>query len=623
MKYVFLGVLILAISVGLLVLYYSKDILLYSLRNHEDSIESSKLFKVAEDSYRNGYLENSAVSYYNYLNTNPSKTNKILTYKRLFEINVLRLDISGAFEVLNQLEELTPNDLSVSINRLKLLLREENFTAAKIFIDANYSRLKRSPEFIDLTATYYMMQENFERALKELERIPVRKRDYAFTKKIVHCYVKQNQLSKALSCLHKKEPLVRTFDDKSKTEEFFLLKNIVLLLKGDQNDISDDLRVSLLDPKMRVFGAKLQILSCMLQERNVKLAELLENKEIRSLYKTDPVFLSRIGNYYAYCKDYEKARIFYEMIPDCRDYTEQELLALIDIYYCGGLFAQAEEALNMLNRRFAYKKPVYFKNSALFSQKQGKFAEAVHKLKQGSELYSKDAEKFDSDFYFRLAHLHGENDFADAALKYLEEGKNLQKRFTGTYDKTFDVLKIKYAGTHLSHDGAEQELLEMRERSDADLTTYFRLVRFYLESRRQFDAQRELDTVKSMPMSKEQRSIYDIYCLFLAMQQKNQTSYQDVRSRILDNKTVSPLYIALIHLLDGNYKVCLDMLIEWEGTLFDSDKNELYQIYYLCAVANYLNNNISLAYQALHKLPANYPNAGYLKGLLQTLGDGK
>ena len=463
MKYVFLGVLILAISVGLLVLYYSKDILLYSLRNHEDSIESSKLFKVAEDSYRNGYLENSAVSYYNYLNTNPSKTNKILTYKRLFEINVLRSDIPAAFEILNQLEELSPNDLSVSINRLKLLLREENFTAAKIFIDANYGHLKRSPEFIDLTATYYMMQENFERALKELERIPVRKRDYSFTKKIVHCYVKQNQLSKALSCLHKKEPLVRTFDDKSKTEEFFLLKNIVLLLKGDQNDISDDLRVSLLDPKMRVFGAKLQILSCMFQERNAKLAELLEDKEIRELYKTDPVFLSRIGNYYAYSKDYEKARIFYEMIPDCRDYTEQELLALIDIYYCGGLFSQAEEALGNLNRRFAYKKPVYFKNSALMSQKQGKFAEAVHKLKQGSELYSKDAETFDSDFYFRLAHLHGENDFADAALKYLEEGKNLQKSFTGTYDKTFDILKIKYAGANLSHDGAEQELLEMRE----------------------------------------------------------------------------------------------------------------------------------------------------------------
>ena len=120
---------------------YSKDILLYSLRNHEDSIESSKLFKVAEDSYRNGYLENSAVSYYNYLNTNPSKTNKILTYKRLFEINVLRSDIPAAFEILNQLEELSPNDLSVSINRLKLLLREENFTAAKIFIDANYGKL--------------------------------------------------------------------------------------------------------------------------------------------------------------------------------------------------------------------------------------------------------------------------------------------------------------------------------------------------------------------------------------------------------------------------------------------------------------------------------------------------
>ncbi|MBQ2124324.1 MAG: hypothetical protein II196_00850, partial [Spirochaetales bacterium] len=455
LKYVFLGVLILAISVGLLVLYYSKDILLYSLRNHEDSIESSKLFKVAEDSYRNGYLENSAVSYYNYLNTNPSKTNKILTYKRLFEINVLRSDIPAAFEILNQLEELSPNDLSVSINRLKLLLREENFTAAKIFIDANYGHLKRSPEFIDLTATYYMMQENFERALKELERIPVRKRDYSFTKKIVHCYVKQNQLSKALSCLHKKEPLVRTFDDKSKTEEFFLLKNIVLLLKGDQNDISDDLRVSLLDPKMRVFGAKLQILSCMFQERNAKLAELLEDKEIRELYKTDPVFLSRIGNYYAYSKDYEKARIFYEMIPDCRDYTEQELLALIDIYYCAGLFSQAEEALGNLNRRFAYKKPVYFKNGSLLSKKQGKFAEAVHKLKQGSELYSRDAEKFDSDFYFRLAHLHGENGFADAALEYLEEGKNLQKSFTGTYDKTFDILKIKYAGANLSHDGAE------------------------------------------------------------------------------------------------------------------------------------------------------------------------
>lgn len=616
-----MGVLILVISCGLLFLYYSKDIILYSLRNREDYVESSKLFRVAEDSYRSGYLENSAVSYYNYLNTNPSKVNKILTYKRLFEINVLRGDFAAAFDILDQHEKLSPNDLFVGINRLKLLLREENFPAAKIFIDANYNRLKKSPEFIDLVGTYYMMQENYERALKELEKIPARKRDYSFTKKIVHCYVKQNQLSKALSCLHKKEPTVRTFDDKAKTEEFFLLKNIVLLLKGDQNDISDDLRVSLLDPQTRVFGAKLQILSCMLQERNAKLAELLDDKEIREIYKKDPVFLARIGNYYAYSKNYEKARVFYEMIPECRDYNEQELLALTDIYYCCGMFEQAEETLSKLNRRFGYKKNAYFKNGALLSQKQGKFAEAVHKLKQGSELYSRDSENFDSDFYFRLAHLHGENGFPEAALEYLEEGKNLQKKYTGTYDKTFDVLKIKYAGENLSHDGAEQELLEMRERSDADLTAYFRLIRFYLESSRQFDAQRELETVKSMPMSKNQRSVYDIYCLFLAMQQKNQAVYQDVRRKILDNETTSALYVSLIHLLDGNYKECIDMLVEWEGTLADSDKNDLYQAYYLCAVANYLRGNISEAYQALYKLPPKYPNAGYLKGLLQSSSD--
>lgn len=616
-----MGVLILVISCGLLFLYYSKDIILYSLRNREDYVESSKLFRVAEDSYRSGYLENSAVSYYNYLNTNPSKVNKILTYKRLFEINVLRGDFAAAFDILDQHEKLSPNDLSVGINRLKLLLREENFPAAKIFIDANYNRLKKSPEFIDLVGTYYMMQENYERALKELEKIPARKRDYSFTKKIVHCYVKQNQLSKALSCLHKKEPTVRTFDDKAKTEEFFLLKNIVLLLKGDQNDISDDLRVSLLDPQTRVFGAKLQILSCMLQERNAKLAELLDDKEIREIYKKDPVFLARIGNYYAYSKNYEKARVFYEMIPECRDYTEQELLALTDIYYCCGMFELAEETLSKLNRRFGYKKNAYFKNGALLSQKQGKFAEAVHKLKQGSELYSRDSENFDSDFYFRLAHLHGENGFPEAALEYLEEGKNLQKKYTGTYDKTFDVLKIKYAGENLSHDGAEQELLEMRERSDADLTAYFRLIRFYLESSRQFDAQRELETVKSMPMSKNQRSVYDIYCLFLAMQQKNQAVYQDVRRKILDNETTSALYVSLIHLLDGNYKECIDTLVEWEGTLADSNKNDLYQAYYLCAVANYLRGNISEAYQALYKLPPEYPNAGYLKGLLQSSSD--
>lgn len=618
-----MGVLILVISCGLLFLYYSKDIILYSLRNREDSVESNKLFKVAEESYRSGYLENSAASYYNYLNTNPSKVNKILTYKRLFEINVLRGDFAAAFDILDQQEKLSPNDLSVSINRLKLLLREENFPAAKDFINANYNRLKKSPEFIDLVGTYYMMQENYEQALKELERIPAGKRDYSFTKKIVHCYVKQNQLSKALSCLHKKEPIVRTFDDKAKTEEFFLLKNIVLLLKGDQNDISDELRVSLLDPQMRGFGAKLQIISCMLQERNAKLTELLDDKEIREIYRKDPVFLSKIGNYYAYSKDYEKARVFYEMIPECRDYTEQELLALTDIYYCCGMFSQAEDTLSKLNRRFGYKANAYFKNGSLLSQKQGKFAEAVHKLKQGSELYSDSATDFDSDFYFRLAHLHGENGFPEAALKYLEEGKNLQKKYTGTYDKTFDVLKIKYAGENLSHDGAEQELLEMRERPDADLTAYFRLIRFYLESRRQFDAQRELETVKSMPMSKDQRSVYDIYCLFLAMQQKNQAVYLDVRKKILGNERTPALYVSLIHLLDGNYRECIDTLVEWEGTLADSDKDDLYQVYYLCAVANYLRNNISEAYQAIYKLPPEYPNVDYLKGLLQSSSSGE
>lgn len=617
-RYIFFISLPLTVILLATVFYYSKNIFLYSLRNHEKVTESSKLLKLAEEAYKEGYLENSATAYYNYLKTAPSKVNQILTYKRLFEINVLKGDIPRALSVLKDQEQLTPNDPFISINRLKLFLRTENLTEAKAEITKSRNKLKKSPEFMDLTATYYMKKEDYETALKELLKIPQRKRGYFINKKVVHCYIKINQISRALAYLHKMEPLVRTFDNKAAKGEFFLLKSAAKLLKGESEKITEDLRPSLLEPDLRPIGYKLILFSYILQDREAELTDFLSNKEVFTICENNPKLLASIGNYYVYRKKYSSAQFYYETIYEKRDYTKQELLALSDIYYHLQDFKNAEKTLRKLNSRYSYISKDYFKNLALLRLKQDDFSGAVHYLTQGSKEYEEE-----SDFYLRLAYINGENGFQNAAITHLKEGMRISKLLqNGTYDQTFDLLKLKYSGNGSSKDLTELELLVMRNHSEASVLTYFRLIRFYLANNRLFDAKRELQTAENLPLSKEQKREYYGYRFIYALQNGNLEEYNEIKKILEKEKEADPLYLAIIQLIDGNYDIALDSLLNLERKIEETDKSKLERILYLKSVIHYYKKDYPASYQSLYSLFSLNPHhkkASYLQNILNSL----
>ncbi|HPO49378.1 MAG TPA: hypothetical protein PLO89_03545 [Spirochaetota bacterium] len=59
-------------------------------RKISQKINDENLLKLAEKSYNDGYLENSAIYYRDYLETNPKKLSKIKVYEKMFEIGVVR-----------------------------------------------------------------------------------------------------------------------------------------------------------------------------------------------------------------------------------------------------------------------------------------------------------------------------------------------------------------------------------------------------------------------------------------------------------------------------------------------------------------------------------------------------
>lgn len=73
-----------------IVLFYSKDIITYSLAK-TNSQNPISILKKADEAFKKGYLENSALEYQNYLNTNPDKAQKMLSYRKIFAIHIHKI----------------------------------------------------------------------------------------------------------------------------------------------------------------------------------------------------------------------------------------------------------------------------------------------------------------------------------------------------------------------------------------------------------------------------------------------------------------------------------------------------------------------------------------------------
>lgn len=604
------SIVVILIAMPLLVLYYSKDILIYSFSKERESSDN-QILKLAEDAFRKGFLENSAIHYQSYLTNNPSKQNKITAYKRLFEINVLSGNYDAALINLKEMELLDTRDYSVFINRIKLLLRTDRMSGAKFEIDANYGKLKKSPEFLELTAVYHLKTANYETALSELLKIPPRRRSFSINMKIVHSYIKQNQISRAIAYLSKIEPRVRTFDDKNQKGEFILVKSLSHMIKGDYAYMTNNLKSGILTGSNRNMGYRLQIYAFIMQDNLNELTSLLKNHEIQSM--KDPDLYSLIGNYYFYKGDYENALLYYEKMNDIREYTESELLSLTDIYYYAKKYEEAEKKLKYLNSEFGFNTPSYFKNMSKVKLSSGDFPSAYGYLKEGSQKY-----KDDLDFYIRLALINYEQEFSDNALYYINEGDRVSKLLFKETDKRFDILRLKLTdNSKLSF--TELELLEMRNRPDADLKAYFRLIEFYVSNNRFFDAKRELDTVANLPRTAEQNNIFNIYKLIYAVNSNSYTEYAAVRESIISNDKIPVLYRILCLYLDGEYSKGISLSISYENSLSDKNKAEKIKMYYLRALLYYYSRDYvscNIVLMQLFDIDPFNRKALYLKGLL-------
>lgn len=81
--------------------------------------KSNPILQKANEAFEKGLLENSAIYYQTYLNTNISKSEKILTLKKLFEISVLQENYNQALDYLDKIENLDKKILKSRLTGLK------------------------------------------------------------------------------------------------------------------------------------------------------------------------------------------------------------------------------------------------------------------------------------------------------------------------------------------------------------------------------------------------------------------------------------------------------------------------------------------------------------------------
>ena len=121
--------LLLTIFVTSLFLVYSVIIDIPFSKRLTKKINNEKILKLAEKMYDDGYLENSALQYRNYLETNPKKISKIKVYERVFEINIIRKQYNEALKYLSLWEEIDSKNPLIYILRIKLLFRLDAYQA--------------------------------------------------------------------------------------------------------------------------------------------------------------------------------------------------------------------------------------------------------------------------------------------------------------------------------------------------------------------------------------------------------------------------------------------------------------------------------------------------------------
>ncbi len=598
--------------------YFSGGLLARKVIGSVDNDKSNALLNMAESAYRDGYLENSAQYYEEYINSTQSKTKKINGYKKLFEISVLRKRNEDALISLKEIELLDRNNPFTYLSRIKLLMRMGEFKGVKFEIDRNHNKLRKSPEFAVLLSIYLMNESRFQEALNELSKISFNKRDFNTHKQIIICNIKLNRITNALSYSEKIEPLLRVLDNKADIGELELLRAIARLYRGDQEILTEKLRPDFFTTKLKRISFNIIAYNYMDKDRYEELNEFLSTdfkikQDNSSLYEA-------IGKYYYYRKDYQNAAVYYEKIPSIRPYFNKDYLALSDIYYRYGDYKSSIEMMNNANSMFQYKSPAYFKNMSTVKLRLSGFAESAYYLKSGLDEYPDDM-----DFYIRLIKLHIDNGFNDTATDYLKMAmKKSEKLGLTEYNSKFDKLKLMLLNE--SSESSEMELLNIRNRLESGIDGYFKIITFYLKDNKFINAKREIDSALNTPLNKDEKALINTLDFIYAVNSGDKTEYNSKRNIFLADENFSFYNKSIIHFIDGDYERTIETLEKYKTTLKTNNNDEyepeeIGKYEYLSALSHYFDGNLPEANKSLNRyldIKKYDRKALYLKNLINT-----
>lgn len=563
----------------------------------KESIKDN-LFKMAEKDYEDGFLENSAIKYMNYLNQPISKREKILAYKKLFEISVKQKRFESALGYLNEIEKIDRNVFEIYIYRLKLFLRNKNYEAARKEIEKNSKRLNKSVEFKELLAVYYDKIGEVNNALNTLISIKFNKRNYSIHKNIIIFYLKLGKPEQALKYLESVEGKLKILLTDLEKAEFFLLKGLTLVFLNKFEDAIDSLKkVKNLDEKYDLISNKFILLCKMHNDNPDDIYEVIGRSE--ELFFEELSLIKLIANYYIQKKDYKKAIYFYEKLAEKKELSKDETATFADIYYMIGDYENSIKYVEKLFLDFKYDYPVLYKNlSFLYSLLKNKEKE-IFFLKEGINKFPDDIE-----LYIRIAKFYIDNSQSFVANRFLDKARaiyNSSKTLYSYYAKQIELL-IFLSNREKIGVESERDLLILREKSTTDPSAYFKTIEFYIKKHKYLDVKREIDTVNRMKLSEKEKEILANYQIIylLATDQSSKNEYGELKSFLLsleEKEIKTQLNVVMMLLVENDFDMALKELEKVATKKLDDDLNRVFL--YLQALCYYYKQEFALALKIL------------------------
>lgn len=578
------------------------------------SDKNNILYRLAEDSYKKGYLENSAVYYQMYIDANNSKNKKVLGYKRLFEIAVVKKEIDKALQYLDRMQIIDSSNPEVYISRFKLLIRTGEYTKAKNEIYENEKKLKRSSEFKELAGVFYMELGEYGNAIDKFKKIKFNKREYTVNKKIILSNIALNDLEGALKYIKKIERKINIIGDKQTKSEFLLIKSLVKLLKGEVDNVTEDLnRAKTLSKNFSDIIIRLLIFTGIITDDPDQVFDRAEEGKDEFVFDVD--LLKTIGDYFIYKSEYKKALYFYQAIEKLREYSKEELMIIANLHYKTKEYNNAIMVMESLFRDHNFKTPDLYKNLSNAYGKIKDVQKEIFVLKEGINEYPNDI-----DIYVRIAKVYIEIGDQSMAINYINEGKEVYTREKNVlYDKKLDILymsALKLEDTRIG----ERELLDLREKETENPDYYFTLIRHYIAQNKFQEAKREMETVNKLTMSKDQSEIYNIFKLIMSLQTEDPMSFSEAREYLENNDSnnkITLLNNAIMMIFDKNFNKALNILSELNINKYDDRlKNK---IDFLKAVCYYHKRDFQMSLSIIERVlenDLNHKQASYLKSLI-------